>query len=80
MHYEIEQAGLGHEPGPIVGTHARPRRWRKVNVLTADAVPVPLTFEALTQALDYVRRTTGTLRAVEVSDEGERVPVDTTTL
>ena len=80
MHYEIEQAGLGREPGPDVGTHARPRRWHKVNVLTADGVPMPLTFEALQQALDYVRRTPGTLRVVEVSDEGERVPVDASTL
>ena len=80
MHYEIERAGLGREPGPDVGSHARPKRWRKVSVLTANAVPMPLTFEALTPALDYVRRTSGTLRVVEVSDEGERVPVDTTTL
>ena len=76
MHYEIEQAGLGR--GPDVG--ARPRRWHKINVLTADAVPTPLTFEALTQALDYVRRTPATLRVVEVSDEGERVPVDASAL
>ena len=80
MHYEIEQAGPGREPGPAVGAHARPRRWHKVNVLTADAVPMPLTFEALTRALDYVRRTPGTLRVVEVSDEGERLPVDAGTL
>ena len=76
MHYEVEQAGAGREPGPDVGTHAEPERWRKVNVLAADAVPVPLTFEALTPALDYVRRTPGPLRVVEVSDEGERLPVD----
>jgi hypothetical protein len=80
MRYEIEQAGAGGEPGPDVGAHGRPRRWRKVNVLTADAVPLPLTFEALTRALDYVRHTPGTLRVVEVSDEGERVPVDASTL
>ena len=80
MHYEIEQADLGREPGPVVGTRARPRRWRKVNILAADAVPRPLTFEALTPALDYVRRTPGPLRVVEVGDEGERVPVDASTL
>jgi hypothetical protein len=51
-----------------------------VNVSDADAVPTPLTFEALQQALDYVRRTPGTLRVVEVDDDGERVPVDTSTL
>ena len=80
MHYEIEQAGLGREPGPDVGTHARPKRWRKVDVLTAGAVPRPLSFQALTQALDYVHRTPGPLRVVEVSDEGERVPVDASAL
>jgi hypothetical protein len=80
MHYEIEQAGLGREPGPGVGTHAQPKRWRKVNVLTADAVPMPLRFDTLTRALDYVRHTPGTLRVVEVSDEGERLPVDASTL
>jgi hypothetical protein len=80
MHYEIERAGLGREPDPVVGTPARPKRWRKVNLLTADAVPRPLTFEALTPALDYVRQTPGPLRVVEVSDEGERVPVDASTL
>ena len=70
MHYEIEQAS------PDVGTHAEPERWHVVNVFNADSVPMPLTFEALQQALDYVRRTPGTLRVVEVSDEGERVPVE----
>ena len=78
MHYEIEQAGPGREPGPVVGAHARPRRWHKVNVPTA--APRPLTFEALQQALDYVRRTPATLRVVEVSDDGERVPVDASVL
>jgi hypothetical protein len=77
MHYEIEQAGRG--PGPDVGIHVQPKRWHKVNVLTADAMPKPLTFEALTQALDYVRQTPGPLRVVEVSDEGERVPMDAST-
>jgi hypothetical protein len=77
MRYEIEQAGAGHEHNPDVGTHAEPERWHVVSVLNADAVPMPLTFEALQQALDYVRRTPGTLRVVEVDDDGERVPMDT---
>ena len=41
---------------------------------------MPLTFEALQQALDYVRQTPDPLRVVEVSDEGERVPMDASTL
>ena len=48
-----------------------------VKVLNADAVPMPLRFDTLEQALAYVARTPGTLRIVEVGDEGERVPVDT---
>ena len=73
MRYEIEQAGTEDEHGPDVGTHAEPAGWHVVKVFNAEAVPMPLTFEALTQALDYVRRTPGTLRVVEVSDEGERM-------
>ena len=41
---------------------------------------MPLRFDTLTRALDYLRHTPGTLRVVEVSDEGERVPVDASTL
>ena len=76
MHYEIEQAGLGREHGPDVGTHAEPERWHVVNVLNADAVPMPLRFDTLDQALAYTYRTSGTLRIVEVTDSGERLPVE----
>ena len=76
MHYEIEQAGAGRStartsaptPSPSAGT------WSAV--IDADAVPMPLRFDTLDQALAYVARTPGTLRVVEVNDEGERVPVD----
>jgi hypothetical protein len=80
MHYEIEQAGLGRAPGPDVGTHAEPECWHVVRVFNADAVPMPLTFDTLQQALAYTLRSPGPLRAVEVTDEGERVPADTGTL
>ena len=80
MHYEIEQAGAGDEHGPDVGTHAEPERWHVVNVLNADATPMPLRFDTLEQALDYARRTPGTLRVVEVTDTGERVPVEASAL
>jgi hypothetical protein len=78
--YEIEQADAGDEHRPGVGTHAVPKRWRVVRALNADAVPMPLRFDTLEQALAYVAQTPGTLRIVEVGDEGERVPVDRSTL
>ena len=77
MRYEIEQAGLGREHGPEVGTHAEPEQWHVVNVFDADAVPMPLRFDALEQALNYTCRTLGTLRIVQVADDGERTPVNT---
>jgi hypothetical protein len=73
MRYEVEQAGAGDEHEPDVETHAEPERWHVVN---ADAVPMPLRFDTLEQALAYVVRMLGTLRVVEVDDEGERMPVD----
>jgi hypothetical protein len=80
MHYEIEQAGTGQEHEPDVGTHADPVRWHMVKVFNADAVPMPLRFDTPQQALAYVARSPGTLRIVEVTDEGERLPVETDTL
>ena len=73
MHYEVEQAS------PDVGTNAEPERWQVVAIIDTEVVPTPLTFEALDQALAYVGRMPGPLRVVEVSDEGERVPVDMST-
>ena len=69
-HYEIEQAGAGDEHGPDIGTHAEPERWHVVRVFNADAVPMTLRFDTLDQARTYVARTPGTLRVVEVTDEG----------
>jgi len=80
MHYEVEQAGAGEEHRPAVGTHTEPERWHVVRVFNADTVPMPLRFDTLEQALAYVAQTPGTLRIVEVGDEGERVPVDRSTL
>ena len=65
MRYEVEQVGT--DDG----------RWHVVDVFDADAVPLPLRFDTLEQTLAYVARTPGTLRIVEVGDEGKRVPVDT---
>ena len=66
MRYEIEQAS------PDVGTNAEPERWQVVAIIDTEVVPMPLTFDTLDQALAYVARTDGTLRIVEVTDEGER--------
>ena len=80
MHYEVEQVGSGHEHGPDVGTHAEPERWHVVNVFNADAVPMPLRFDTLEQALTSTSRTPDTLRIVQVANGGERMPVDRSTL
>ena len=50
-----------------------------VDVFDTDIVPTPLTFDTFDHALAYVARTPGTLRVVEVTDKGERVPVDRST-
>ena len=71
MHYEIEQAGLGREPGPDVGSHAEPERWHVVAIIDTEVVPTPLTFDTIDQALAYVARTAGTLRGtVKLSSKG----------
>jgi hypothetical protein len=80
MHYEVEQADAANEHRPDVGTHAEPAGWHVVRALNADAVPMPLRFDTLEQALAYVGRMPGALRVVEVDDEGERMPVDRGTL
>ena len=50
-----------------------------VKVFNADAVPMPLRFDTLEQALAYVTRMPGALRVIEVDDKGERMPVDRST-
>ena len=47
-----------------------------VNVFDADAVPMPLRFDTLEQARTHVTRMSGVLRIVEVTDGGQRVPVE----
>jgi len=58
--YEVEQADAANEHRPDVGTHAEPERWRVVRVFNADAVPMPLRFDTLEQALAYVAQTPAT--------------------
>ena len=71
MRYEIEQAS------PDIGTNAEPERWHVVAIIDTEVVPTLLTFDTIDQALAYTLRSPGPLRIVEVTDEGERVPVDT---
>ena len=73
MRYEVEQAS------PDVGTNAEPVRWHVVAVIDTEVVPTLLTLDTLDQALAYVARVSGTLRVVEVNDEGERMPVNRST-
>ena len=40
---------------------------------------MPLRFDTLEQARTYVTQTPGALRIVQVTGDGERVPVDTST-
>ena len=70
MHYEIEQAS------PDVGTNAEPERWQVVAIIDTEVVPTPLTFDTIDQALAYTLRAAGPLRVVEVTDAGERMPVE----
>ena len=76
MYCEVEQAGAGQEHEPDVGTYAEPEQWHVVNVSNADSVPMPLRFDTLEQARTYTYRTPGTLRIVEITDAGKRVPVE----
>ncbi len=52
--------------------------WKPVKVFDKDAVPTPLTFDALCAAQAYVgRKQPGAVRVVRVTEEGEREVVET---
>jgi len=78
MRDEVEQAGAGQEHGPDVGTHAAPERWRVVVVFDADAVPTPLRFDTLTQALAHLAQTPGCRRRGEQADKVSEGTLGTT--
>ena len=69
MHYEIEQAGAGHEPA-LTSVPAQSRSAGTWSRSSMDAMPMPLRFDTLEQARAYVARTPGTLRIVEVTEHG----------
>jgi hypothetical protein len=52
--------------------------WKPVRVFNKDAIPVPLTFEALGAAQAYVgRNQPGAVRIVRVTEDEEREVVET---
>jgi hypothetical protein len=67
--YDRQQPGLSiNGPGSM---------WKPVRVFNKDAIPVPLTFEALGAAQAYVgRNQPGAVRIVRVTEEGEREVVE----
>ena len=73
MHYEVELRELLYEADGTGGLRVTGSMWKPVRVFNKDAVPVPLTFEALGAAQAYVGRTQpGVVRIVRVAEEGER--------
>ena len=50
-----------------------------IAIIDTEVVPTPLTFDTIDRALAYVAQTPGTLRVVEVTDDGERVLADVRT-
>ena len=72
-------------PAPATSTAptSAPTPSRSAGTWSTSSTPTPCRcrcrFDTLEQARTYVARTPGTLRIVEVTDDGERVPVDTST-
>jgi hypothetical protein len=73
VHYEVELRELTYEPHGAGGLRVAGSMWKPVRVFNKDAVPVPLTFEALSAAQAYVgRNQPGAVRIVRVTEDGER--------
>jgi hypothetical protein len=68
--YDRQQPGLSiNGPGSM---------WKPVRVFNKDAVPVPLTSDALSAAQAYAgRNQAGAVRIVRVMEDGEREVVET---
>jgi hypothetical protein len=78
MHYEVELRELLYEADGTGGLAVTGSMWKPVRVFNKDAVPVPLTFEALSAAQAYVgRNQAGVVRIVRVMEDGEREVVET---
>ncbi len=77
-HYEVELRELAYEDDGAGGLRVTGSYWKPVRVFNEDAVPVPLTFDALSAAQAYVgRKQPGAVRIVRVTEEGEREVVET---
>jgi hypothetical protein len=78
MHYAVELRELTYEADGTGGLRVTGSMWKPVRVFNKDAIPVPLTFDALSAAQAYVgRNQPGGVRIVHVTEEGEREVVET---
>jgi hypothetical protein len=77
-HYEVELRKLLYESDDTGGLRVTGSMWKPVRIFNKDAVPMVLTFEALSAAQAYVgRNQPGAVRIVRVTDDGEREVVET---
>jgi hypothetical protein len=77
-HYEVKLRELAYADDGKGGLRVTGSYWKPVRVYNKDAVPMPLTFDALGAAQAYVgRNQPGAVRIVRVTDEGEREVVET---
>jgi hypothetical protein len=77
MHYEVELRELLYEADGRGGLRVTGSMWKPVRVFNKDAIPVPLTFEALSAVQAYVgRNQPGAVRIVRVMEDGEREVVE----
>ena len=78
MHYEVELRELTYESDGTGGLRVTGSMWKPVRVFNKDAVPMPLTFDALSAAQAYVgRNQPDAVRIVRVTEDGEPEVVDT---
>ncbi len=77
-HYEVELRQLTYESGGPDGFQITGSTWTPIPLFPNAAVPIPLTFDALSAAQAYVgRNQPGAVRIVRVTEEGEREVVET---
>jgi hypothetical protein len=78
MHYEVELREMTYESDGTGGLRVTGSMWKPVRVFNKDMVPMPLTFDTLSEAQAYVgRNQPGAVRIVRVMEDGEREVVET---